>query len=71
MFLFTYACESLFSVMNFVKSSNSSSPMDETSSTCISIKVTKYKLDIKFVSSDAAAEFPLITYKKSQQVFCL
>ncbi|KAL7634403.1 UNVERIFIED_CONTAM: hypothetical protein RMT77_014780 [Armadillidium vulgare] len=47
----TYACESLFSVMNFVKSRNRSSMTDETSSACISLKVTKYKPDIKSLSS--------------------
>ena len=30
----TYSCESLFSVMNFIKSSNRSSIMDEASSVC-------------------------------------
>ena len=32
MFSFTYACKSLFSVMNFIKSCNRSSLTDETSS---------------------------------------
>ena len=44
MFSSTYACESLFSVMNFVKSRNRSSQTDEASSACIPLKVTKYKL---------------------------
>lgn len=47
----TYSCESLFSVMNFVKSRNRSSLTDETSSACISLKVTKYKPDINYLSS--------------------
>ena len=47
----TYSCESLFSVMNFVKSRNRSSLTDETSSACISLKVTKYKPDIHYLSS--------------------
>ena len=47
----TYSCESLFSVMNFVKSSNRSSLTDESSSACISLKVTKYKPDIDHLSS--------------------
>ncbi|XP_014768374.1 protein FAM200A-like [Octopus bimaculoides] len=47
----TYACESLFSVMNFVKSCNRSNLTDETSSTCISLKVMKYKPDTKSLSS--------------------
>ena len=51
MFSSTYACESLFSMMNFVKSRNRSSMTDETSSACISLKVTKYKPDIKSLSS--------------------
>ncbi|XP_029647241.1 uncharacterized protein LOC115221224 [Octopus sinensis] len=51
MFSSTYACESLFSVINFVKSSNRSNLMDETSSACISLKVMKYKPNIKSLSS--------------------
>ena len=47
----TYDCESLFSVMNFIKSRNRSSLTDETSSSCISLKVTKYKLDVKPLSA--------------------
>ena len=45
--------------------------MNETSGACTSLKVTKYKPDIKSVISDAAAEVPLIVYKKCQQVLCL
>ena len=41
--LSTYACESLFSVINFIKSRKRSSLTDETSSSCISLKVTKYQ----------------------------
>lgn len=67
MFSSTYACESLFSVL--VNSRNRSNLMDESSSACISLKVTKYKPDIKSVISDAATEVPLIIYNKSQQVF--
>ena len=51
MFLSTFACESLFSVMNFIKSRNRSSLTDETSSSCISLKVTKYKPDVKSLSA--------------------
>ena len=40
MFSSTYACESLFSVMNYIKSRNKSSLTDETSSSYISLKVT-------------------------------
>ena len=43
----TYACESLFSVMNIINSRNRSGLIDETSSSCISLKVTKYKPDVK------------------------
>ena len=48
-----------------------SSMKEETSSAYISLKVTKYKPDIKSVISDAAAEVPLMIYQMSQQVFCL
>jgi len=51
MFSSTYACESLFSVMNFIKSRNRSSLIDETSSSCISLKVTKYKPNVKSLSA--------------------
>jgi len=51
MFSFTYACESLLSVMNFIKSSNRSSLTDETSSSCISLKVTNYKPNVKSLSA--------------------
>ena len=51
MFLSTHACESLFSVMNFIKSCNRSSRTDEISSLCISLKVTKYKPDVKSLSA--------------------
>ena len=50
MFSSTYACESLFSIMNFVKSRNRSSMTDETSAACISLNVTKYKSDVKSLS---------------------
>ena len=33
--------------MNFIKSRNMSSLTDETSSSCISLKATKYKPDVK------------------------
>ena len=52
MFPSTYACgESLFLVMNFIKSHNWSNLTDETNSSCISLKVTKYKLDVKSLSA--------------------
>ncbi|XP_063856091.1 protein FAM200A-like isoform X1 [Scylla paramamosain] len=51
MFSSTYACKSLFSLMNFVKSCNRSSMMDETGSACISLMVTRYKPNIKSLSS--------------------
>ena len=41
MFPFTYACKSLFSVTNFIKSRNRSNLTDDTNSSCISLKVTK------------------------------
>ena len=43
MFSSTYACESLFSVMNLIKSRSRSSLTDETSSSCICLKVTNYR----------------------------
>ena len=51
MFSSTYACESLFSVMNFIKSRNRSSLTNGTSSLCISLNFTKYKLDVKSMSA--------------------
>ena len=39
MFSSTYACESLFSVLNFIKSRNRSSLTDETSSSCNGHKI--------------------------------
>ena len=51
MFSSTYACESLFSDMNFIKSRNRSSLTDETSSSCISLKVTRYKPNVKSLSA--------------------
>jgi len=51
MFSSTYACESLFSVMNFLKSRNRSSLTDEISSLCISLRVTKYKPNVKSLSA--------------------
>ncbi len=47
----TYSCESLFSVMNFVKSIHRSRLTDETSAACIKLKVTNYKPDINYLSS--------------------
>ncbi|XP_076060038.1 general transcription factor II-I repeat domain-containing protein 2A-like isoform X5 [Oratosquilla oratoria] len=49
-FLSTYSCESLFSAMNFT-SRYRSSLTDDTSNACISLKVTKYKPDINYLSS--------------------
>ena len=51
MFSSTYACESLFSVMNLIKSRSRSSLTDETSSSCISLKVTNYRPDVKSLSA--------------------
>ena len=51
MFLSTYACESLFSVMNLIKSRSRSSRTDETSSSCEFLKVTNYRPDIKSMSA--------------------
>ena len=51
MFSSAYAFESLFSVMNFIKSRNRSSMTDETISSCISLKVTKYESDVKSLSA--------------------
>ena len=51
MFLFTYACESLFSVMNLIKSRSRSSRTDETSSSCVFLKVTNYRPEVKSLSA--------------------
>jgi hypothetical protein len=47
----TYSCESFFSVMNFVKSNYGSSLDEEASAAFIALKTTKYKPDIKYLSS--------------------
>ena len=51
MFPSTYACKSLFSVMNLIKSRNKSKLTYETNSSCLSLKVTKYKPDVKSLSA--------------------
>ena len=63
--LSTYACESLFSVINFINSRKRSSLTDETSSSCVSLKVTKYQTGVGSVINDAAAaEVLLLTHMK-------
>jgi hypothetical protein len=47
----TYSCESLFSAMNFVKSNYKSNLNEEASAVCVALKTTKYKPDIKYLSS--------------------
>ena len=54
MFLSTYGCESLFSVMIFIKSRNRRTLTDATRSSCISLKVTKYKPDVKSLSAEVS-----------------
>ena len=61
MFLSTYACESFFQLRTLLKSRNRSSLTDETSSSCMSPKVTKYKTDVKsLVSGNEVAQVLLI-----------
>ena len=50
MFSSIHACESLFSTMNLIKSRNRSRLTDETSSSCISLKVTKCNPDVESLS---------------------
>ena len=50
MFSSTYACESVWSVINFVKSHKRSSLMNKTNSAVIFLKVTNGKPNIKFLS---------------------
>ena len=68
----TYACESLFSVMNFIKSYNRSSLSDETNTSCISSKVTKYKPDVKFLSAVMQPQKSHCSRSKAQEIkaFC-
>jgi hypothetical protein len=47
----TYACESLFSIMNLIKSKERNGLTDETSAACVSLKITNYTPDIKTLSS--------------------
>jgi hypothetical protein len=47
----TYSCESLISVMNFVKSNYRNNVDEEASTACIALKTTQHKPDIKYLSS--------------------
>ncbi|XP_022177732.1 SCAN domain-containing protein 3-like [Myzus persicae] len=47
----TYACESLFSIMNLIKTKQRNTLIDETSAACVSLKTTNYTPDIKIKSS--------------------
>ena len=51
MFLSTYVCKPLFSVVNFIKARNRSNLTDETNSLRISLKVNKYKPYVKSLSA--------------------
>jgi hypothetical protein len=42
---------SLFSLMNFVKSNYKSNLNEEAGAACVALKITKYKPDIKYLSS--------------------
>lgn len=48
----TYACESLFSEMNNIKSSHRNRLSDDSSSACILLKVTKYEPNIRCLASN-------------------
>ncbi|CAI6355751.1 unnamed protein product [Macrosiphum euphorbiae] len=50
-FSLTYACESLFSIMNLIKTKQRNTLIDETSAACVSLKTTNYTPDIKMLSS--------------------
>lgn len=45
--LSTYACKSLFSIMNLMKSKEENTLIHETSANCVSLKITKYISNIK------------------------
>ncbi|KAH9510634.1 hypothetical protein DERF_009150 [Dermatophagoides farinae] len=47
----TWACESLFSELNFIKNKYRNRMTDESSSACVLLKLTKYEPDIKLLSS--------------------
>jgi hypothetical protein len=47
----TYACESLFSIMNLIKTKQRNTLIDETSAACVSLKTTNYTPDIEMLSS--------------------
>lgn len=47
----TWACESLFSELNFIKNKYRNRMTDESSSACVLLKLTKYEPDIKSLSS--------------------
>lgn len=48
----TYACESLFSEMNFIKNKFRNRLTDESSSACVLLKLTTYSPDIKTLASN-------------------
>ena len=57
--------------MNFIKSRNRSSLTDKTSSSCISLKVTKYKPDVKSLSVVMQQQKPrCYSKRKVIKVFC-
>lgn len=48
----TYACESVFSELNFIKNKFRNRMIDESSAACVLIKVSKYDPDLKYLSSN-------------------
>lgn len=48
----TWACESLFSEMNFIKNKFRNRMTDESSSACVLLEITKYNPDIKSLTSN-------------------
>lgn len=50
-FFSTYACESLFPKINYIKNSKRNAMTDESSSTCVLLKVTKYEPDMKYLTT--------------------
>lgn len=47
----TYTCESLFSIMNSIKSKERNALTNEASAACVSFKITKYTPDIKILTA--------------------
>ena len=58
----TYSCESLFSIMNNIKSDVRNRPTDECGEACISLKLSNYDPDIDELSRNIQQQNPIKKY---------